>query len=120
MLYEVITLSVINSLREASADQYTDEEFLANIRSEILGDSIYVFTPRGDVIELPAGSTAIDFAYAIHTAVGEKIVGAKADGAIIPLSQALKNTQVVEVITHPQAHPTANQYNNVHTRNNFV
>ncbi len=108
-------LSVINSLREASADQYTDEEFLANIRSEILGDSIYVFTPRGDVIELPAGSTAIDFAYAIHTAVGEKIVGAKADGAIIPLSQALKNTQVVEVITHPQAHPTANQYNNVHT-----
>lgn len=108
-------LSVINRLREASTEQFSDEDFLERIRSEILGASIYVFTPKGDIIELPAGSTAIDFAYAIHTAVGEKIVGAKADGTIIPLSQALKNTQVVEVITHPQAHPTANQYNNAHT-----
>ncbi len=108
-------VSVINRLREASTDQFSDEEFLARIRSDILGDSIYVFTPMGDVIELPEGSTAIDFAYAIHTAVGEKIVGAKADGSIIPLSQPLKNTQVVEVITHPQAHPTTNQYNNAHT-----
>lgn len=108
-------LPVINRLREASAEQFNDEDFLARVRSEILGDSIYVFTPKGDIIELPAGSTAIDFAYAIHTAVGEKIVGAKADGSIVPLSQALRNTQVVEVITHPQAHPTANQYNNAHT-----
>ena len=74
-----------------------------------------MFTPKGDVIELPAGSTAIDFAYAIHSAVGEKISAAKADGAIIPLSRPLKNTQVIEIMTHPQAHPTVNQYNSART-----
>ena len=80
-----------------------------------MGDSIYVFTPKGDIIELPAGSTPIDFAYTIHSAIGEKIVGAKANGAIVQLSQPLENTQVVEIITHPQAHPTQNQYNSAHT-----
>ena len=108
-------LSVINQLRELSKNRFSDEDFLARIKSDILGDSIYVFTPKGDIKELPAGSTPIDFAYHIHSAIGEKIVGAKADGAIVPLSYTLKNTQVVEVITHPQAHPTWNQYNNVHT-----
>ncbi len=108
-------LSVINQLRELSKNRFSDEDFLARIKSDILGDSIYVFTPKGDIKELPAGSTPIDFAYHIHSAVGEKIVGAKADGSIVPLSYTLKNTQVVEVITHPQAHPTWNQYNNVRT-----
>lgn len=108
-------LSIINQLKELSKSRFTDEDFLARIKTDLLGDSIYVFTPKGDIIELPAGSTPIDFAYTIHSAVGEKIVGAKADGAIIPLSEALKNTQVVEVITHPQAHPTRNQYNTVKT-----
>lgn len=115
---EVVTaddLSIINQLKELSANRFTDEDFLARIKDDLLGDSIYVFTPKGDIIELPAGSTAIDFAYTIHSAVGEKIVGAKADGAIIPLSEPLRNTQVVEVITHPQAHPTLNQYNSVRT-----
>lgn len=108
-------LSIINQLRELSTKRFTDEEFLARIKEDLLGDSIYVFTPKGDIIELPAGSTPIDFAYYIHTAVGEKIVGAKANGAIIPLSQSLKDTQVVEIITHPQAHPTQNQYNGART-----
>ncbi len=108
-------LSIINQLRELSRSRFTDEDFLARIKSDLLGDSIYVFTPKGDIIELPAGSTPIDFAYHIHSAVGEKIVGAKADGSIIPLSEPLRNTQVVEVTTHPQAHPTRNQYNNAKT-----
>jgi GTP diphosphokinase / guanosine-3',5'-bis(diphosphate) 3'-diphosphatase len=115
---EVVTadnLSIINQLKELSRNRFTDEDFLARIKQDLLGDSIYVFTPKGDIMELPAGSTAIDFAYNVHTAVGEKIVGAKADGQIITLSEPLKNTQVVEVITHPQAHPTRNQYNNAHT-----
>jgi GTP pyrophosphokinase len=115
---EVVTadhLSIINQLKELSRDRFTDEDFLAQIKDDLLGDSIYVFTPKGDIIELPAGSTPIDFAYHIHSAVGEKIVGAKADGSIIPLSEGLKNTQVVEIITHPQAHPTRNQYNSVRT-----
>jgi len=108
-------LSIMNQLKELAKHRFTDEDFLSQIKSDLLGDSIFVFTPKGDIIELPAGSTPIDFAYTIHSAVGEKIVGAKADGSIIPLSQSLKNTQVVEIITHPQAHPTLNQYNNVHT-----
>lgn len=115
---EIITensLAVINQLKELTKSRFTDEDYLASIKTDILGDSIYVFTPKGDIMELPAGSTAIDFAYHVHTAVGEKIVGAKADGSIIPLSEPLKNTQVIEVITHPQAHPTQNQYANAHT-----
>lgn len=108
-------LSIINQLKELSQNRFTDEDFLARIKSDLLGDSIFVFTPKGDIIELPAGSTPIDFAYTIHSAIGEKIVGAKADGSIIQLSQSLKNTQVVEISTHPQAHPTQNQYNSVHT-----
>jgi len=108
-------LSIINQLRELSRDRFDDEDLLARIKSDLLGDSIFVFTPKGDIVELPAGSTPIDFAYTIHSAIGEKIVGAKANGAIIPLSQELRNTQVVEVITHPQAHPTRNQYNAART-----
>jgi guanosine-3',5'-bis(diphosphate) 3'-pyrophosphohydrolase len=108
-------LSIIKGLKELSKSRYNDEDFLAQIKSDLLGDSIFVFTPKGDIVELPAGSTAIDFAYTIHSAVGEKIVAAKADGQIIQLSQSLKNTQVVEISTHPQAHPTQNQYNSVHT-----
>jgi GTP pyrophosphokinase len=108
-------IPLINQLKSLSRERVTDEDFLARVKADLLGDSLFVFTPKGDIIELPSGSTAIDFAYHIHSAVGEKIVGAKADGAIIPLSQPLRNTQVVEVSTHPQAHPTVNQYNGART-----
>ncbi len=113
--FSVESIPVINRMKELAESRAADEEFLAGIKHDILGDSIFVFTPKGDVIELPAGSTAIDFAYAIHSAIGEKISSAKADGAIIPLSRPLKNTQVIEIITHPQAHPTVNQYNSART-----
>lgn len=109
------SIPVVNRLRELAKSGFTGEDFLDQIKADLLGDSIFVFTPKGDIIELPAGSTPIDFAYTIHSAVGEKIVGAKANGAIIPLSQSLKNTQVVEIITHPQARPTINQYHSVRT-----
>ena len=108
-------IPVIARMKELVESRAADEDFLAAVKRDILGDSIFVFTPKGDVIELPAGSTAIDFAYAIHSAVGEKISAAKADGAIIPLSRPLKNTQVIEIVTHPQAHPTVNQYNSART-----
>ena len=64
-------------------------EFLDEIKRELLRDSIYVFTPKGDVIELPTGSTAVDFAYHIHTEIGNHCLAAKADGAIIPLKEPL-------------------------------
>ena len=108
-------LSIINQLRELRDSHLEDDGLFNELKNELLGDSIYVFTPMGDVKELPAGANAIDFAYAIHSGVGEKIVGAKADGKIIQLTLPLKNTQIVEIITNPQAHPTQSQLANVHT-----
>lgn len=105
--------SIITKLREwgaagdatATPDPNTPE-FFEHVKREILRDSIYVFTPRGDVIELPRGATPIDFAYHIHTEVGHRCRGAKADGAIVPLGSELANTQVVEILTASNARPT--------------
>ncbi len=108
-------LSIINQLRALRDEDLSDESFFAELKNELLGDSIYVFTPKGDVKELPAGSNAIDFAYAIHSGIGEKVVGAKADGKIIPLTQPLKNTQIIEILTNPNAHPTQAQLQSVKT-----
>lgn len=102
-------LTVINKLRALRDEDLSDENFFSELKNEILGDSIFVFTPKGDVKELPSGSNAIDFAYSIHTGIGEKIVGAKADGKIIALTAPLKNTQIIEIITNPNAHPTQSQ-----------
>jgi len=99
-------LSIVNRLKAWKDLDMTT--FLDDIKRELLKDSIFVFTPKGKVIELPAGSTPIDFAYHIHTDIGDHCYGAKADGAIIPLTAELKNTQVVEILTSPQAHPHLN------------
>ena len=108
-------LSIINQLRELRDKNLNDDNFFNELKNELLGDSIYVFTPKGDVKELPQGANAIDFAYAIHSGVGEKVVGAKADGKIIQLTSPLKNTQIVEILTNPLAHPTQSQLNAVKT-----
>jgi GTP pyrophosphokinase len=79
--------------------------WLEEIKREILRKYIYVFTPQGKVIRLPVGGTPIDFAYQVHSAVGEHCVGAKANGHIIPLRVQLENAQVVEILTSPSAHP---------------
>ena len=99
-------LSIINRLRALRDEDLSNESFFKELKTELLGDSIYVFTPMGDVKELPKGANAIDFAYMIHSSIGEKIIGAKADGKIIPLTQPLKNTQIIEVLTSPYSHPT--------------
>jgi GTP pyrophosphokinase len=98
-------LTLINKLREWQSADSASVDFLDEIKKELLRDSIYVFTPKGDVMELPSGSTAIDFAYSIHTDIGDHCTTAKADGAIVPLKEPLKNTQVVEVMTAKTAHP---------------
>jgi len=114
-LVDIDSLTIINQLKELRKDHLTDSDFFNEIKSELLGDSIFVFTPKGEVRKLPFGSTAIDFAYSIHTHIGETITGAKADGHIIPLSKPLKNTQIIEILTNPQAHPTENQLTQVKT-----
>jgi GTP pyrophosphokinase len=90
---------------EAVADS---EGLLEQIKRELLRDSIYVFTPKGDVVELPRGSTAIDFAYHIHTEIGHHLLAAKADGSIVPLNRELRNTQVIEIVTSTSSRPHLN------------
>jgi len=101
-------LSIISKLKSWDGTKAASSEFLEEIKRELLRDSIYVFTPQGDVKELPAGSTAIDFAYNIHTEIGNHCLTAKADGVVIPLKSELKSTQVVEIITSNSAHPHLN------------
>jgi GTP pyrophosphokinase len=101
-------LAIMRRVRTLKDSRTTSNEFLDEIKREILRDSIYVFTPKGEAVQLPKGSTAIDFAYHIHTEVGHHTTGAKADGAIIPLREPLRNTQVIEVLTAPSAHPHMN------------
>ena len=101
-------LPIVNRLKEWGDFLSQGAEYLEEIKRELLKDSIFVFTPQGDVVELPAGAGPLDFAFAIHTDVGTKCMGAKADGQIVPLDGELRNTQVVEILTSPQAHPTMN------------
>jgi len=108
-------VSIVNRLKSWNNIQLTSGSFLEDIKRELLKDSIYVFTPKGNVIELPSGSTPIDFAYHIHSAIGDHCIGAKADGSIIQLSAELKNTQVVEIQTSPSAHPHLNWLRAVRT-----
>ena len=74
-------------------------EFLDSLRFEIRGAEVYAFTPKGDVIALPAGSTPVDFAYAVHTEVGHRTMGARVNGRLVPLDSSLENGDVVEVLT---------------------
>ena len=101
-------LAIINKLKSLNGKGYSSSEFLDEIKDEILQDSIYVFTPNGDIVELPKGSSPLDFAYHIHTEVGHHCIAAKADGSIVPLHAKLYNTQVVEIITNQNAHPHVN------------
>ena len=112
---DVASLGIFNQLQNLKKEDLSNETFFSELKGELLGDEIYVFTPKGDVIQLPQGSCAIDFAYRVHSGVGEKIVGAKADGKIIPITAPLQNTQIIEIITNPQAHPTENQLKIVKT-----
>ncbi|ACK42251.1 MULTISPECIES: RelA/SpoT family protein [Dictyoglomus] len=92
-------LSWLRQLLEWQKELTDDQEFLESIKSDLFEREIYVFTPKGDVIALPQGSTPIDFAYAIHTEVGHRCRGAKVNGRIVPLNYILQNGDIVEIIT---------------------
>ena len=80
------------------------EDFIHDLKVDMFADEVFVFTPRGDVINLPAGATPIDFAYNIHSAVGNHMVGAKVNGRLVPFDTRLKNGDIVEVVTSQSAH----------------
>ncbi len=106
---------IFRRIREWSQSMENSADFMEGLKEEFLKDTIYVFTPKGKVIQLPKGATAIDFAYAIHTEVGNHCYAAKADGAIIPLNQELRNTQVIEIITAQNSRPHLNWLRSVKT-----
>jgi GTP pyrophosphokinase len=92
-------LEWVSQLLENEHDTRDHEEFMKAFKTDIFQDEIFVFTPKGDVITLPQGATVIDFAYAIHSAVGNKMVGAKINGMIVPIDRVPRNGEIVEIIT---------------------
>jgi GTP diphosphokinase / guanosine-3',5'-bis(diphosphate) 3'-diphosphatase len=91
-------LTWVKQLMEAG-DEADASEFMRSFRTDLFSDEVYVFTPKGEVKTLPAGATPIDFAYAVHTDVGHRTVGAKVNGRIVPLHYRLKNGDFVEILT---------------------
>ncbi|HEV8641213.1 MAG TPA: bifunctional (p)ppGpp synthetase/guanosine-3',5'-bis(diphosphate) 3'-pyrophosphohydrolase [Methylomirabilota bacterium] len=96
----------LRQLLETQQDMKDPREFLDTVRVDLFPDEVYVFTPKGDVKALPESSTPIDFAYAVHTKVGEHCVGAKVNGKLVPLRTTLKQGDIVEIITSPNQHPS--------------
>ena len=90
-------------------------EFLETVRVDLFPDEVYVFTPGGDVIALPAGATPIDFAYAVHTEVGNRCAGAKVNAQLVPLRQKLQNGDTVEIITSPHQKPRREWLDHIRT-----
>ncbi|ABS76479.1 bifunctional GTP diphosphokinase/guanosine-3',5'-bis(diphosphate) 3'-diphosphatase [Coxiella burnetii] len=95
----------VKNLLELQEDAANPLEFIENVKMDLFPDEVYVFTPRGEIMELPAGATAIDFAYAVHTDVGNNCVAVKIDRHLAPLSTPLVNGQTVEVITSSSGRP---------------
>jgi guanosine-3',5'-bis(diphosphate) 3'-pyrophosphohydrolase len=96
----------LRQLMESQQDTKDPTEFLESVRIDLFPDEVYVFTPKGDVKALPDGSTPIDFAYAVHTQVGEHCVGAKVNGKLVPLRTTLRQGDIVEIISSPNQHPS--------------
>ena len=96
----------LRDLLEIIDQEQRPEEFLENTKLELFQDQVYVFTPKGDLIELPAGSTPVDFAYAVHSGVGDKCVGAKINGRIAPLNTKLNNGDQIDIITAKNQTPS--------------
>jgi len=99
------TTQWLQSLLEIQSESGDAVEFLEHIKVDLFPDEVYVFSPKGKIFALPRGATPIDFAYAVHTEVGNHCIAAKVDGAPVPLGTVLRNGNRVEILTDPQARP---------------
>lgn len=99
-------LQFFKSIIDLSNDKLSSEDFVNSVRDEVLNNNIYCFTPKGDVIELPLGATPIDFAYKIHTQVGETMVGALVNNSVAPLDYELKDNDIVKILTNKSSTPS--------------
>ncbi|HLP90241.1 MAG TPA: bifunctional (p)ppGpp synthetase/guanosine-3',5'-bis(diphosphate) 3'-pyrophosphohydrolase [Nostocaceae cyanobacterium] len=105
----------LRQLLEWQSDLKDAQEYLDSVKDNLFEDDVYVFTPKGDVISLNPGSTSIDFAYRIHTEIGNHCAGARVNGRIVPLSTRLQNGDIVEVMTQKNSHPSLDWLNFVRT-----
>jgi GTP pyrophosphokinase len=96
----------LRQLVEWQRDVADPREFLETVKVDLFSDEVFVFTPKGEVKNLPRGATPVDFAYTIHSQVGEHCVGAKVNGKLVPLRSTLKNGDTVEILTSPHSHPS--------------
>jgi len=96
----------INQLKDWQKEILNSKEFLNGLKIDFFKRRIFVFTPKGDIIDLPEGATPVDFAYAVHTDIGNHCVGTKVNGKLIPLDQALKNGNVVEILVDKNKNPS--------------
>ena len=99
-------LQLFRSIMELNDDKVSAEEFVNTVKDEVLGDSIFVYTPKGDVFELPKGSTPIDFAYKVHTKIGETMVGALVNDTIVPLNSKLEDGDIIKINTNKNSTPS--------------
>lgn len=99
-------LDIGREILELQKDSSDADEFMEAVHSDIFADKVYVFTPKGEVYELPKGSVTLDFAYAIHTQVGDHAIGAKVNDKLVPLDYKLKNGDVVDILTQSNARPS--------------
>ncbi len=96
---EEVKLAWLRQTLEWQKDLNDSKEFMETLKVDLFSNQVFVFTPKGDVIELPAGSTPLDFAFKIHTAIGAKCIGAKVNGKMVPIDYTLRNGQIIEIVT---------------------
>ena len=106
-------LQFYKSIIELKDDKLTSEDFVDKVKNEVLSNNIYVYTPKGDVMEMPKGATPIDFAYRVHSQIGDKMTGAIVNNNMVPLTYELKNADIIKIITSNNSKGPSREWLNI-------